>query len=107
MKIIINCIFIVIIETIFLISRKGIVVLKLMQDFERLQNITSIRSLFASTNLCRKSSSVGNFSQQFDKNLEHMWGLKKQISFRPITVTRLWSMWLLETTMLVVCVFQM
>lgn len=37
-----NCILIIIIETMFLSSGKGNVVFKLVQDFGRLQNLTSI-----------------------------------------------------------------
>lgn len=67
MKIINNYTFVIIIETIFLISGKENAVLKVVQDFGKLQNVTSITC-----------------------------GTLENINLRPITVTKTWNMWLFQ-----------
>lgn len=53
----------------FLTSGKGNAVFKVSARCWQMTECNPCNSLFANTNLCRKSSSVGSFSQQFDKNL--------------------------------------
>lgn len=70
-----------------LISEKGNIVLKLVQDFGRSQNVISITACLTTPTFAENSVQWGTSVNNFIKIWEHMCSLKKRISFQPISVT--------------------